>query len=98
MNKGSLDLQLPASNKLLPSPLHLHSGWFTRQTEDSNFSNIVDLLFNTVRYYWLDRKDQSYVGSRTTPDHHSLSLLPSVFTSLFSLPFFRRQLSSTLEL
>jgi NhaP-type Na+/H+ or K+/H+ antiporter len=28
-------------------------GWFTRQTEDSNFSNIVDLLFNTAAFIYI---------------------------------------------
>lgn len=28
-------------------------GWFTRQTEDSNFSAIVDLLFNTATFIYL---------------------------------------------
>lgn len=28
-------------------------GWFTRQTEDSNFSAIVDLLFNTATFVYL---------------------------------------------
>ncbi|KAK0553528.1 hypothetical protein OC845_001201 [Tilletia horrida] len=28
-------------------------GWFTRQTEDSNFSNIVDLLFNCAAFIYI---------------------------------------------
>ncbi|KAE8224015.1 hypothetical protein CF319_g3026 [Tilletia indica] len=28
-------------------------GWFTRQTEDSNFSNIVDLLFNSAAFIYI---------------------------------------------
>lgn len=28
-------------------------GWFTRQTEDSNFSNIVDLLFNCATFIYI---------------------------------------------
>ncbi|PWN19811.1 hypothetical protein BCV69DRAFT_271779 [Microstroma glucosiphilum] len=28
-------------------------GWFTKQTEDSNFSNIVDLLFNTATFIYI---------------------------------------------
>ncbi|CAO1622163.1 unnamed protein product [Sympodiomycopsis kandeliae] len=28
-------------------------GWFTRQTEDSNFSNIVDLLFNVATFIYI---------------------------------------------